>query len=90
MITREDIENDDVVALLIGKNIYLGQLARDKAKEHGTVDGIIKRTIFKFMAELDLDPRWQNYANTPTLFTITEYNNWIKDQSSENNTKSPL
>ena len=89
MLTREDIDNDDVVALLIGSDIYFGQLARDNAKERGTVDGIIKRFIFKFMAEMDLDPRWIDYANSPTLFTITEYNHWIKGQSKENLSDSP-
>lgn len=78
MLTRQDIENDDVVALYINGNIYLGPTAVKEALKHGTVDGYILRHVFKFMAEMDLHPKWAEYAEYPTLFTITEYNNWVK------------
>lgn len=73
-----DQDDDEIVALYINDTIYLGQTAIDKAKESGTVEGIIKRTIFKFMAEFDLDPKWAQYAAYPTLFTMTDYNAWTR------------
>ncbi len=78
MFTREDLDNDDIVALYIKGGIYFGQYAIDKAKEIGEVDGIIRRAIFKFMAELDLDPKWEEYANYPTLFTLSELNKFCE------------
>ncbi len=78
MIDMTDKDFDEIVALLIGSDIYFGQLAIDKAKEKGQVDGIIKRCVFKFMADMDLDPRWEDYANSPTLFTISQYNEHYK------------
>lgn len=80
MLTREDIENDDVVALYISGDIYIGPAAVKKALEHGTVDGYILRHIFKFMVEMDLDPRWAEYAEYPTLFTMTDYNAWTRGE----------
>lgn len=75
-----DQDENEIVALYINDTIYLGQTAIEKAKEAGTVDGIIRRTIFKFMAEFDLDPKWAEYATYPTLFTMTEYNNWTRHE----------
>lgn len=75
-----DQDSDEIVALYINDVIYLGQAAIDKVHEVGKVDGIIKRAIFKFMAEFDLDPKWEEYANYPTLFTLTEYNAWARGE----------
>lgn len=78
MFNISDQDNDDVVAFYINGTIYFGQGAIDKVKEVGTVDGFIRRAIFKFMAEFDLGPAWEQYAASPTLFTMAEYNTWTK------------
>jgi hypothetical protein len=75
-ITEQD--HDDVVALYINGDICLGPYAVEQARNHGKVDGYILRHVFKLMAEMDLNPKWAEYAEYPTLFTITEYNNWVK------------
>lgn len=76
----KDKDHDDIVALYINGEIYLGQAAIDKAREHGEVNGVIKRAIFKFMAMFDLDPKWEAYSQYPTLFTMTEYNKSVNFQ----------
>lgn len=78
MFISADIENDEVVALYINGDIYLGPAAIKEALKHRRVDGYILRHVFKFMAEMDLDPKWSEYAEYPALFTITEYNEWLK------------
>lgn len=75
-ITKQD--HDEIVALWINDVVYFDQQAIDKAKEHGKVDRIIPRSLFKLVSELDNHPKWIEYSKYPTLFTITEYNEWCK------------
>ena len=75
-ITSQD--HDEVVALCVDGDIYFGEYAKDKAKATGTVEGIIPRSVFKLVAHLDYHPKWDEYAEYPTLFTISEYNEWQK------------
>lgn len=72
MIDITDSDRDEIVALYINGDIYLGMGAIDKAIAIGKVDGVIGRHIFKFMAQFDLDPKWVEYSKYPTLFTMTQ------------------
>lgn len=74
-ITEQD--HDDFVALYINGDIYLGECAVKKALEHGTVDGIIRRCVFKLMAILDLSPKWAEYAEYLTLFSWKEFQEFL-------------
>lgn len=87
-IARQDTENDDVVALYIQGDIYFGELAVNKAIEVGYVDGFMVRPIFQFMASMDLDPRWNDYANSRTLFTVGELNKFLQDAESKESKNS--
>lgn len=71
---------DEIVAIQFGNDIYFGQQAIDKARSCNDLTRIYSRWIFKFMAEMDLSPRWEDYANSPTLFTMTEYNAWTRNE----------
>lgn len=71
--TKFPYKDDDIVALYINGEIYLGLGAIDKAIEIGKVDGVIKREIFNFMAEFDLDKRWKDYSKYPTILTWDEF-----------------
>jgi hypothetical protein len=74
-ITTED--DDQIVALYIKGEIYLGEGAIAKAKEVGTVDRIIPRSFFKFLKHFDDNIKWREYSGYLTLFTISEYNEFI-------------
>ena len=75
-LSKEDY--DEVVALIIQGEIYLAQGAIAKVNEVREVDGIIPRAMFKAIDHLDCNPKWREYASYPTLFTISEYNEWCK------------
>lgn len=78
MLDIKEQDYDEVVALCINNEIYFGQSALHRAKENKSVDGLILRANFKFMSEFDLSPKWAEYVEYPTLFKLSEYNEWIK------------
>lgn len=78
-MTEED--HDEIVAIQFGNNIYFGQQAIDKARELGGFTQLLSRWIFKFMANMDLSPRWAEYAGYPTIFKITKYKEYIEKHS---------
>ncbi len=71
-ITEADL--DEVIAIRIGDEVYLGELAIDKVKEHKHVTCVYSRGVFKLLVELDLDSKWAEYAKYPTLFKMSELN----------------
>ena len=65
--------NDEVIALRVDNYVYFGQLAVGTVLKAGRCDQIYTRGVFYLMAELDLDPRWKEWAvNAPTLFLKSE------------------
>lgn len=69
--------SDEVVGLYINGEVYFADTAKEKVKECVNIAeaqvGFVTRSVFKFMAYFDLSPRWEEYANYPTLFTKSEY-----------------
>jgi hypothetical protein len=77
-ITQEDME--DIIAIQFGDDIYFGQKAVDKAIELQDFTNLHPRSTFKFMAELDLSPKWAEYAAYPTIFTMKEYRGFLRNE----------
>lgn len=73
MLNLLDSDYDEIIAIQIGSDIYFGQLAIDKGIEFNQVDKLFNRAIFKLLAHLDLDPKWEEYSSFPTIFTWTQY-----------------
>ncbi|HEY2811799.1 MAG TPA: hypothetical protein VGJ00_10485 [Rhabdochlamydiaceae bacterium] len=69
-ITEQD--EDEIIAIQIGSDIYFGQAAIDKCIEVQRFNQLHPRSTFKFIAELDLDPKWVEYAEYPTIFKLSE------------------
>jgi hypothetical protein len=70
-ITQEDME--DIIAIQFGTDVYFGMKAVDRAIELGTFTNLHPRSTFKFMAMLDLSPKWAEYAAYPTIFTMKQF-----------------
>jgi len=68
-----DQDSDEIIAIQIGSDIYFGQAAIDKCIEAQGYNQLHPRSTFKFMAELDLDPKWNEYAKYPTIFRLREF-----------------
>jgi len=71
-----DQDHDEIIAIQIGSNIYFHQHAIDKTIEAGGFYKLHPRSTFKFMAEMDLDPKWSEYATYPTIFTMKQYRDY--------------
>jgi len=67
---------DEIVAIQIKNDIYFGETAINKTIALQDFTRLFSRAVFKFMAIMDLGPQWDEFANSPTLFTITEYKNF--------------
>jgi len=76
MINITDKDMDEIIAIQFGDDIYFGKTAVDKAIYLQDFQKIYSRAIFKFLFEIDLNPKWAEYAEYPTLFTLSEYNNF--------------
>lgn len=78
MFTKE--AHNEVVALEVNGDILFGDYAVSKALASRTVSRMFTREVFEFMAEMDLDPKWAEYALYPTIFLMSDYNNFIKTE----------
>lgn len=72
MTNITDQDEDEFIAIQIGSDIYFGQAAIDKCIEMQGYNCLHPRSTFKLMAELDLDPKWDEYAEYPTIFKLSE------------------
>jgi hypothetical protein len=70
-ITTED--DDQIVALYIKGEIYLGEGAIAKAKEVGTVDRIIPRSFFKSIAVILHYSPFQNTMSSLLFIMASPY-----------------
>lgn len=75
-ITKQDME--EIVAIQFGNDIYFAQTALDKAIELQDFTCLYPRATFKFMAEMDLSPKWAEYAEYPTIFDLKEYKEYCE------------
>lgn len=73
-----DQDHDEIVAIQIGTHVYFHQLAIDKVIEAGGFNNLHPRSTFKFMAEMDLDPKWAEYAKYPTIFDMKQYHAYAR------------
>lgn len=83
-------DDDEIVAIQFDNEIYFKQAAVDKVLELKDFTILHSRWIFKFMAMMDLDPRWKEFASYPTLFRISEVEAFTKREDyifDENNKK---
>jgi hypothetical protein len=85
-LTEQD--SDEIVAIQFGSDIYFGQQAIDKAIELKDFTCLHSRWVFKFMAEMDLSPKWEEYANYPTIFKLSWYKRYASGEPIENIFKS--
>lgn len=72
MFEITDQDHDEIIAINVNNIVYLGSMAIEMAIKHNNVDCVYGRSLFKLLAELDLDPRWAEYATYPTLFKMSE------------------
>ncbi len=72
VITPQD--QDEIVAIQFGSDVYFGQGAIDKCIELQGYTNLHPRSTFKLMSILDVHPKWAEYAEYPTLFRISEVN----------------
>lgn len=77
-LTEQD--SDEIVAIQFGNDIYFGQQAVDKAIELKDFTKLHSCWVFKFMAEMDLSPKWAEYATYPTLFKISWYERYARGE----------
>lgn len=72
---------DEIIAIQFSNIIYFGQAAIDKAMALKDFTNIHSRAIFKFMAVLDLDSKWEEYLTYPTLFKLSELKEYCEQQA---------
>lgn len=39
---------------------------------NGSIDGYVLRHVFKFMAYMGIDPKWEEYSQYPDIFKFSE------------------
>lgn len=76
-ITQQDME--EIIAIQFGDGIYFAQAALDKVRELQDYTCLHPRATFKFMAEMDLSPKWEEYAGYPTIFDLKEYRKYCEE-----------
>lgn len=76
IITKKDYE--DIIAIQFNDDIYFGKYAIEKAISIQYFTFLHPRSTFKFMAMLDLEPKWAEYATYPTIFNIADYRKFQK------------
>lgn len=74
MWTDKDL--DEVIAFRIDDEIWFGQEAVNRVLARGSYVQYYTRALFKFMAEMDLNPKWKEWSdNAPTLFLRSDIKN---------------
>ena len=69
---------DEIVAIMVNGEIYSKHSAFEEAKRIGNVQRIYSRAVFKFIYCMDSDDTWREWNELPTLFSMTEYREFIK------------
>jgi hypothetical protein len=76
-MTITDNDLDEIIAIQFGNEVMFGKPAIERALEQSKFTTVHSRALFKLMSCMDLGPQWAEYANCPTLFTMSEYNKFI-------------
>ena len=71
-----DQDHEEIVAIQFGQDILFGMSAVDEVRRTQNYTQLIPRSTFKFMAEIELDPRWAEYAEYPTIFSLKQLREW--------------